>query len=148
MKPVYTQTDDDATREAASLATGLYCDPADDRTRQEFKDESDINWLLHRYGALPDRRPVQYGDEDFTTDLLSAYEAVQTAQNLFDSLDPTIRAQFASWRDLAQKLVNDQLPVTAPPQPTSTVAGISSPDAAAVAPPAGNQPPPNAIPTA
>lgn len=50
-------------QDAISFACGTACPPDEDKTRQEFKDESDTNWLLRRYGVNVPQASVQYGKE-------------------------------------------------------------------------------------
>lgn len=72
-------------QDAISLASGTYCDPGEDRTRQEFKDESDTNWLLRRYGVnVPQVKP-QYGEVDMD---IQYQDAVQAHQEVAEALSP------------------------------------------------------------
>lgn len=70
-------------QDAISLACGTACSADEDRTRQEFKDESDTNWLLRRYGVNVPQASVQYGrevDMDISyQDALNAQREVQEA---------------------------------------------------------------------
>lgn len=69
-------------QDAISFACGTACDPSEDKTRQEFKDESDTNWLLRRYGVnVPQVKP-QYGEVDMDTqyhDAILAHQRVSEA---------------------------------------------------------------------
>lgn len=68
------------------------------RTKQEFKDESDINNIMKQYvnyGVLPTpARNAMYGDFTQFTDLLDAQLQVKDAENLFNMLPATVRERF------------------------------------------------------
>jgi len=59
----------------------IICTEEEDRTRQEFKDEADVNKLLSRYGVnVPQVRPV-YGEVDTDMDLQRAYMVAQEVRD-------------------------------------------------------------------
>lgn len=70
-------------------------------TRQEFKDDCDINAVLRRYGALPPGRSLTYGAHNFDGDLTTAFETVQTAREAYDSLPKAVKELYPSWDLLA-----------------------------------------------
>jgi len=73
-------------QDAISLACGTVCTPEEDRTRQEFKDESDTNWLLRRYGVNVPQASVQYGKEvDFD---VSYQDGVNAQREVLANLSP------------------------------------------------------------
>lgn len=130
-----------------SLVAVVDCSNDEPITRQEFKDDSDINSLLSRYGALPpSSRPAVFQDIDYTQDLLSSYEALSRAETLFEGLSPQVQQFFGSWANLAQALAdgtaNELFTKAHPPAPKpdpstgSAGAGGSMP-AAGEAVPAG-----------
>jgi len=75
-----------------AVSEGLYCDPEEDMTRQEFKAESDINNLVTRHGLIP--RPVQYGEWDFDVDLSTSMEASRAVGAAYDALPHEVRVQY------------------------------------------------------
>lgn len=76
------QYDDDKSYSESCV---IKCSEEEDKTRQEFKDEADVNKLLSRYGVnVPQLRPV-YGEVDTDIDLQGAYLA---AQEVADRLTP------------------------------------------------------------
>lgn len=100
-----------------------------DVARQEFAKETDTNYLMSRYGVEPLRGTPQYGEWDFTTDLQSAFIAVEEAQTAYRKLPPALREKFRSMEDLITAIENGTLvlkdgeppaetPVT-PPTPTT-----------------------------
>lgn len=78
--------------DAVTFDSGLACDPEEDMTRQEFKDEADINKLMARHGLLP--RPVQYGEWDFDQDLTSSVQARQAVDEAYQVLPVEVRRQY------------------------------------------------------
>lgn len=84
-------------RDAVSVETGLACSD-EHRTKQEFKDETDINTLLRKFsvtGELPSgvRMPT-YGDFSEVTDFHGAVNAIALARESFDSMPAEVRARF------------------------------------------------------
>lgn len=84
--------------EAASFASGLVCDPDEDRTQQQFKEEVDINEIVRRFGLtgeLPDVvRVPQYGDFTSVVDFQTALNAVRSAAEGFLELPAQLRLRF------------------------------------------------------
>lgn len=50
------------------------------KTRQEFKDETDTNLLLKRFGVIPKHSGPGLGMVDFTIDLQTAMSAIESVQ--------------------------------------------------------------------
>lgn len=59
-----------------SAETATHIDPEDFVTRQEFAEESDINYILQRYTGGRGRIPM-YEENDYTLDLQTALTAAQ-----------------------------------------------------------------------
>lgn len=87
-------------RDAVSFETGLRCDPDEGRTQQQFKEESDINEIVRRFGLtgeLPSSpRPPQYGDFSGVSDFASAMLAVRRAEEGFMEFPADVRARFGN----------------------------------------------------
>lgn len=50
---------------------GIACDPAEDKARQEFAADVDVNRIVRKYGVgLAFGAQPRYGEQDFDTDLL------------------------------------------------------------------------------
>lgn len=83
---------------AASDETAINCPPEDNLTQQQFKEDSDINEIVRRFGItgrLPDNyEPPQSGDFTGITDFQSAMNAVTEAQANFLLVPAEIRARF------------------------------------------------------
>lgn len=66
-------------------------------TKQEFKDECDLNTLMSRYrdvGLLPAGRTVQYGDFTGVDDYQQAQNIILAARDQFNSLPSAQRERF------------------------------------------------------
>jgi len=73
--------------------------PADSPyTKQEFKDECDINWLMHQYqttGELPNLNPMSPDYIDLTgEDFQESMNIITSAQSLFNELPSQLRNRF------------------------------------------------------
>ena len=69
-----------------SDATALSLDPDENMTRQEFAEESDINWLLSRFGtkalehSLMNVRQGEYLQVDFDQTLSDAMQSLVSSR--------------------------------------------------------------------
>lgn len=80
-------------------AVDLYCDPSEGMTRQEFKDECDINVLMASYernGVMThiNKLPPQYLDVSAVPDLASAIAMMDAAETAFMTLPASVRREF------------------------------------------------------
>lgn len=135
-----TQTDSDEVRDARSLATGIAFDPSSDPTRQEFAEESDINFLIRRYGRIPDTgMAVRFGEQlSFDMDLMTAFEAMSNARASYDQLPDHVRAKYPTIESLMAGLESGELSLAMPNPGSEAPAGKQEPQspAPAGAPPA------------
>lgn len=76
-----------------SAELGLVVGDSEDMTRQEFKDECDVNHILRQHGFMV--RPVQYGEHNFDDDLTVQMQS---------------RSIFQVWYDAAPQHVRDAYP--------------------------------------
>lgn len=80
------------------IKSALYFNPADDRTKQSFKDECDINVILQRYAAtgqithINERAPM-WGDAP-ALDFAGAMALVVKAREEFAALPANVRDRF------------------------------------------------------
>lgn len=86
-------------RSAASRSCVLVCE-GPSLTQQHFKDECDINFILHKFnvtGILPEN-PLspRYGDFTGIGDYHSSLNAVRLAESEFGALPAGIRARFGN----------------------------------------------------
>lgn len=81
-------------------------------TKQEFKDESNINVLLERYqktGLLPDmRQDGVYGDFADVPTYLEALTIVQQAQEAFEKLPASVRDRFGNSPEKFLEFTSDE----------------------------------------
>ena len=92
----HPRTQVDGKQDDVSKENGKDFDPAEDKTRQEFAQEADLNHMLERFGvgAVP-QRPTHYGVEiDYSQDLQGAYRALSDAETARQGLPKELRDQF------------------------------------------------------
>lgn len=81
------------------------CPPGEDRTRQEFAEDADVNVILRRFGAGGfEVRPVTYGVQDMNLDLQGVYESVRIAEEAWGKLPPHLQSRYTSWEPLLAAL--------------------------------------------
>lgn len=91
------RTQTDGRGDEYSLITGLDLSGETPVTRQEFKDEADINNILARYGINTPLRQMQWGQEiDERLDLQQALFAISEAQKI--QVPEELRSQFPTWQ--------------------------------------------------
>lgn len=100
--PIYTQT----TPKEDKVRPGLACDPKDTRTRQEFKKDTDVNFLVKKYGGNIPMGNVRFGIQEFGVDRLEALQRMESAQARYDALPPEVRAEYPSWDSVMTAIVN------------------------------------------
>lgn len=98
--PIRTQSDD--LQEEYSLMTALDCSTMPDLTRQEFRDETDVNHILNRYGAKAPMTPAIYAEVDYDMDLQQSLTAINTAQEAVRKLPQPLREKYYHWEMLLE----------------------------------------------
>lgn len=111
-----------------SFKTALDCSDMPDTTRQEFKDETDVNKILARYGVNAQMRPVQYGESDFDLDLQTALQAVYTAQDAVRNLPPDLAAKYPTWESFMQAAYNGNLQRDLDAKKAAATSATNAPD--------------------
>lgn len=108
-RPVVREQHDDAQDEI-SYVTGLDCTDSPDKTRQEFRDDADINKLLSRYGigAQPQRVPI-FQEIDYTLDLQTAIAAAEQAKHAHSQLPKNLRERYPTVDDVLNAVARGQL---------------------------------------
>jgi len=91
----------DEQQDTVSQQTGISFKNSPSRTKQSFKDDSDINNITQRYertGALPDliQANPRYGDFSDVPTFQEALEVVNLAEAQFSALDAHIRFRFGN----------------------------------------------------
>lgn len=114
MPPVLRSQADDLG-DSVSRETGTVFSPKEDLTRQEFKDDADINTILRRAGGDAFSRPASYGVNDFDLDLQSAYISMAELRAGYDRLPVHLREQFPTLSDLLGAVANgEEIPFIPP----------------------------------
>lgn len=117
---------------AWTLASALDCSNDEVMTRQEFKDDADINVLVRRFGvtgALPPPAPPEaYGDFSGVEDFQTAMLELQYAEGRFMELRSDIRERFQNSPGELLAFLSDEanhdeavelglIPASEPPEP-------------------------------
>lgn len=96
-KPFHVRTQNDGEQRAYSLLARIDTGP-DTPTRQEFAEEADINNILMKYGAAP-QRPFEGDKEiDYNLDLQQAYEALEQVSKTNFNVPAELRQKYPTWR--------------------------------------------------
>ncbi|WNK14866.1 MAG: internal scaffolding protein [Microvirus sp.] len=95
--PIYN-TGFNLDTDRVSIDTGLYCDPEEGVTQQQFAEESDINTIVKRFGLtgeLPSNLEMpRSGDFTQASDFQSSMQLIAQANSEFMSLPAHLRARF------------------------------------------------------
>ena len=84
---------DDLDRIAAvKVDVGVVCSEDEDMTRQEFREECDVNHILRQHGYMV--RPVQYGEHNFDSDLTQQMQSRSVFQMWYDSAPEDVRQAY------------------------------------------------------
>lgn len=121
-------------------ATSLNCGPG--RTKQSFKDETDINKIVAKYvktGLMDyvNKNPGTYSDVSDVANFQDSLNIVRKGRELFDALPADLREEFAN--DPARLIAFLDDPknldkavelglVKKPKKPASPAAGVKKPD--------------------
>jgi len=77
---------------AKDVVCDVICSFEEDMTRQEFKDECDVNHILRQHGYMV--RPVQYGEHNFDEDLTVQMQSRSVFQLWYDSAPADVREAY------------------------------------------------------
>lgn len=108
MKAIREQHDDMQNQLSDQAAT--FCTTEEDKTRQEFKQDADVNTTLLRHG-LPVaglKTPV-YTDNNTDIDLQDAIQIVETVRTAHADLPEHIRARYPTWQHLLTAAMSNTL---------------------------------------
>lgn len=94
------RTQVDGLNEEYSLQTALDCSNLPDMARQEFKDETDVNKVLARYGIDGLPRKPEYSAVDYDMDLQQSIEAIKEAERAIAKLPTPLREKYGTWERL------------------------------------------------
>jgi len=77
---------------AKAVKCDVVCSFEEDMTRQEFREECDVNHILRQHGYIP--RPVQYGEHDFNSDLTEKMQSRSVFQAFYDAAPEEVREKY------------------------------------------------------
>lgn len=80
-----------------------------DTARQEFAKDADINYMLSKFGIVPQRGAPTFGEWDDTLDLQTAIQAVAEAKNAFYGLPTALKEKFNSMEEILKAYNNGSL---------------------------------------
>lgn len=72
---------------------GISFDESEDMTRQEFREECDVNHILRQHGYVA--RPVQFGVHDFDSDLTAKMQSRSLFEAWYAEAPAEVREMYA-----------------------------------------------------
>lgn len=91
-----------------SVETGLDCSDRPDLARQEFKDETDVDKVLARYGVDGLKRRPEYSEVDYNMDLQTSLESIREAERAIAKLPTELRGKYSTWERLLDGAYNGE----------------------------------------
>lgn len=117
------QTDSDERNEEFGQLTAIDTSHMIDRTRQEYKDEADINLILKRFGVNGHQlRPVAYGTADYDLDLQTSIQAIRDSQRAYYTLSEQTRRKYPTWQKFVDAIAFGDFAPPAPAAPPDPAA--------------------------
>lgn len=80
-----------------SKSTAIDCTGSPGRTRQEFKNEADINIMLARFGVNHQQRTLTFGQQDFTIDLQQGLASIEQTKRVYARMSPEIKELYPTY---------------------------------------------------
>lgn len=107
-----TRTQWDQRQLEFSLASAMDYTNSEDMTRQEFKEETDINTILKKFGVGqgPQLLPIQNGEVDYDVGFQDAFLVAQDAQRAWNRMSPDLRAKYPTWQLLLDAVAKGEDP--------------------------------------
>lgn len=109
----------DGYQDVYSAAAAINCSTQPDPTRQEFKQETDVNFILNRFG-IPIANGTFGREIDYTIDLQNALAAIAEARQSHRRLPPDLRTRYPTWQSLLNALDSGDLEIKAGEKPGET----------------------------
>lgn len=127
---IRTQVDDlgDLYSEQSSLDVTLEGEQGRSLTRQEFKNDTDVNRILQRFGVPQFTKQPNFGTIDWDRTLQDAYAGLEAGRRLYATLPKELQSKYPTEQSLLDGLASGQLatdieaaanPPAAAPQPPS-----------------------------
>lgn len=92
-----------------TVVNGLFCSEEEDMTRQEFKDEVNVNVVVSRHGLMA--RPVHYGEWNFDQDLTGSMQATREVDAAYERLPKEVRVQYPDMASVVRAIVTGSLKI-------------------------------------
>lgn len=109
------RTQIDGKQDEYSAATAIDCSDSDenpDATRQEFREDVDINTILRRFGVSgAQQRQLQYGEVDYDVGLQEAIYVTEAAQDAWRRMSPELRNRYPTWQLLMQAIAAGEVKI-------------------------------------
>ena len=108
MRPAQREQADDRQEEYSRL-TALHFEGTEEITRQEFKDDADIEKILSKFGINPMTRQPLYGAVvDDSLDLQQAIAAINLAKRADFKIPPELKGRYPDWQSLLNGVESGQ----------------------------------------
>lgn len=102
-----TQTDGKQDEFNKLTAITFPTTPDEDRARQEFRAETDVNKILKNFGVGHlNNAAAPYGEHDYTIDLQQALTSVEATRRAYDRLPEDVREKYPTWQRLVEAMEN------------------------------------------
>lgn len=105
----------------------LDCSDDIDMARQEFKDESDIHYMLQRFGLVQPRGAPTYGVWDDSIELQTALASTRQAQTAFKQLPPDLQQKVGSIENLVNAALSGAIEIKNEPAPSEPAPSAPAP---------------------
>lgn len=111
-KPAERHQADMKQDEYSELSGLIFGDSRESRdvTRQEYRDDVEVNLQLKRYGVhVPIRQGGEFTERDYTLDLQQAIYSTEQAHNTWLHLPREIRQKYPTWKHMLDGMANGHL---------------------------------------
>lgn len=100
------QTDSDEQHAYYGALAAIDCTDSRDTARQEFKDETDINKILDKFGAFAPQRQVTYGEVNYDLDMQQSFDAVRYAERSWHRLPDHLKKEMPTPRTMLNAIAS------------------------------------------
>lgn len=111
-KPV-ERTQADGLQEEYSAIDTIDTTNMPDLTRQEYRTEADVNYILSKFGVNgTNQRPIQFGEVNFDMDLQQALGVMDDAKRVHRTLPEPLKERYPTPGAMLQALENGEMDTT------------------------------------
>lgn len=112
------RTQVDGLQDEYSALSALNCSedlpdgkPNEDRARQEFKKETDINEILRRFGVGDESnlRQGTFGEIDYNLDLQQALSSIDQAKSAYREMPNELQRRYPTWQRFLNAIERGEL---------------------------------------